>query len=118
MTPDVIASRQFSVGPGGYFMPGPGHGAVTISLSFSRPVPLVDRDPGGYPAWQCAYEIRYGDTVIRASCAAGMDGPAALLAAMRSAADDIDHRYFSAIDGVPEYLDAVPKEYLADMRGT
>jgi hypothetical protein len=107
---DIIASRQCSVGPGGHFMPGPDQGPVTISVNFYRPVMDPEQGPGLYPSWQCAYEIKHGDEMVHASVAAGIDGVAALLAAMRHAVIDLEHRYLE------EWRVSIPKGYLADMR--
>jgi hypothetical protein len=116
MTQDIIVSRQFSVGPGGLFFHGAGHGPVTVTINFFRPGPSPDQERGSFPAYRCAYEIRYGEDVVRSSYAEGMDGAAALLNAMHDAASDLDRRYFSAIGGCPPYLDAIPSAYLEDMR--
>ena len=116
MEKDIIASRQCSVGPEGHFMPGPGQGPVTISINFYRPALDPEQAPDLYPSWQCAYEIRYGERVVHAFTADGMDGVAALLSAMVHVVSDLDNRYFNACSEPLPYVDAIPRAYFEDMR--
>ena len=110
MTGDIIVSRQCSVGPEGFFAHGPNQGPVTISLNFFRPALAPEQGPDLFPAFECAYEIKYGDEVIHTSSAAGMDGVGALLAAMRNAVIDLD------FGRLAEWRISIPKDYLDDMR--
>ena len=118
MTNDVIVARHCSVSPDGVFMPGPNQGSVTISINFFRPALDPDVGTNMYPAFRCDYEIRFGNDVVHASYAAGMDGVAALLSAMVRAAANFDNRYFNSRDvDIPgTYLDAIPTGYFDDMR--
>jgi len=112
MPGNIVASRQCSVGPNGYFRHGADHGPVTVALNFYRPILHPEQGPDLFPAHQCTYEIKYGADVVHTSSADGMDEVAALLAAMRNAVMDLEHRYLEEWDVF------IPPEYLGDMRAT
>ncbi|HWU87828.1 MAG TPA: hypothetical protein VN253_11160 [Kofleriaceae bacterium] len=101
---DVIARREFSIGPEGFFGHGAGQGATTITIEMCRPVKRDDR-------YECECAFRVGLDVVHRAKVSGVDGVAAFSGAARAVVADLETRFFREWDAV------VPREYFDDMRG-